>query len=295
MSVQMQQFRVVGVNSQTGKDVSVIVDAATKAAAEVKAEQMHIETTHIVRIKQPQPTPPTEHELFSKEAVQALVGKRTHQLIEEVVPPEEAKVLPDPAPVQPPPAVAIPEPNPIVTAITRPIYAAPSTRRESAGSEVSGIRAFGLVLLVLMGICAGAYFVLVHEPNAVKADNQELLFGQDLFSDVVGTDNSANTNPHMRDAFANPAGQHTSDYVPPIAPERQIAVTPAPTTAIPGALENLVLQSIVSSHEGRFAIINGKLYRQGADVNGATLTNIADNWVVMQRGDEQFVLEIEAE
>lgn len=169
MSVQLQQFRVVGVDRVSGSDVSVIVDAGTKAAAEVKAEQLDIETTHIVRIKQDEPTPPDEHELFSAEAAEALVARRTDKLIEEVVPPEEPRIKPDPPADPPAPRPTPLPPNAVVAAIGRPTYAAAAKRGEPSGAEVSGGPTFAIVLLFMLGLTAGAYFVLVHEPNAIQA------------------------------------------------------------------------------------------------------------------------------
>ena len=306
MSVQMQQFRVVGVRNATGEDVSIIIDAATKAAAEVKAEQMDIETTHIVRIKEEQPTPPDEHELFSAEAAQALAGKRTINLIEEVITQEESRT---PPPAEPEPIVPAINPqarhDDIVTAITRPIYAAPSTRRESSPDSISGARAFSFVLLVLLGITAGAYFVLVHEPNKINADDHELIFGQDLFSDVIDTNPVSTTNAPMRDAFGSKTAKPTNTL--PINKDQQVfignpdATTPGEaasaagqTSKTPTPRETLELQSVVTSHEGRFAVINGKLYKQGTTVAGCKLVNVADDWVLMEKDGRQFTLQIEA-
>lgn len=289
MSVQMQQFRVVGVKRTSGEDVSVVIDAATKAAAEVKAEKMDIETTHIVRLKADEPITVDEEELFSIEAAEALTATRTDKLIEEVVPPEEPKITPDPPAPQPKQTQ-----DPVVAAVTRPIYAGTSKRSEAPAAEVSGVRAFGLVLIVILGICAGAYFVLVHEPNDVVADDPGLLFGEDLFSDVVTPHSNDDAHAPMRDAFTGRATAPTNPADPPIAHDEQVRVAPgggAPSTE-PGPL---VLQSIVSSHEGRFAVINGRLIREGSAIDGATLMNIADNWVLMQRDGEQFMLQIGSE
>jgi|GEM_PF-2196328 len=301
MSVQMQQFRVVGVNTETGEDVSVVIDAATKAAAEVKAEQMHIETTHIVRLKLETPEPPDEHELFSSEAAEALAGKPTASLIEEVVPPEEPRQTPSP-PVQPTPE---PDDSAVVAVITRPNYAAPASRREPTGADVSGVRAFGLVLLVLLGISAGAYYVLIHEPNTLKADQEELVFGQDLFSDVIEPASIEPTDSPMRDAFNN----RTANTVPepggpPIAEDQQLIINdqneasttpgPANNSAETQRPNKLVLQSVATSNEGRFAVINGKLYKQGSRIGSATLVSVADDWVLIERDGKQFTLKIES-
>lgn len=299
MSVNMQQFRVVGVSTKTGEDVSVVIDAATKAAAEVKAEQMDIETTHIVRIKQEEPTPPDEHELFSAEAAEALAGKRTVNLIEEVIAAEEPRPAPAPAPtVHTPPATSArnkPVPNQVIAAITRPTYASPASQREPA-AEVSGLRAFGVVLLVLLGITAGAYFVLVHEPNNVNAQHEELLFGEDLFSDVVPHVKANTPAGPARDAFDTRVNTRPpAADKPPIAADQQIVITPATAQAEPKPLgpADLVLQSVVTSHEGRFAVINGRLYKQGSTIAGHKLVNVADDWVLMEHSGKQFVLQIE--
>lgn len=311
MSVQTQQFRVVGVSTLTGEDVSVVIDAATKAAAEVKAEKMQIDTTHIVRLKKDTPQPPTEHELFSAEAAEALAGKRTDKLIEEVIHPEEPK------PAEPalagvsatgsayrstPTAPQQTEPPAVVAAITRPSYAAPASREPSTDT-VSGMRAFGIVLLVLLGICAGAYFVLVHQPNALQAQGPELIFGQDLFSDVL--EPPALESPFdklERDAF-NDRTTNTAPPLdgPPIAPDQQINLSQTspesasvdvatPPTSTSGKLK---LQSIVTTHKGRFAVINGKLYKQGDAFGSATLVSVADDWVLIERDGKQFTLQIE--
>lgn len=316
MSVQTQQFRVVGVNTQTGEDVSVVIDAGTKAAAEVKAEQMQIETTHIVRLKQDTPEPPTEHELFSSEAAEALAGKRTINLIEEVVPPEEPKQAPaaDPAsasgstnaptPGSPPPT------QDLVTAITRPNYAGPASRQDAHGDQVSGLRAFGLVLLVLMGISAGAYFVLVQQPNSINAQGDELVFGQDLFSDVLEPAALEQPTEKVRDAFnSRAANADPLPGGPPIAPDQQLQITPPADSASAGVSEptpkstaappapskasKFKLQSVVTTNQGRFAVINGKLYEQGGNIGSAKLVSVADDWVLIERDGKQFTLKIE--
>lgn len=325
MSVQTQQFRVVGVNTQTGEDISVVIDAGTKAAAEVKADQMHIETTHIVRIKQDTPEPRDEHELFSSEAAQALAGKRTDKLIEEIVPPEEPKTAPqaqDDSPTEQPtnsptnyaPTPCTPQatPPPAVTPIARLSYAGPASR-EARTDQVSGLRAFGLVLLVLLGIAAGSYFVLVHQPNTIQAHNDELIFGQDLFSDVLETPTLESPFDKLqRDAFNDQGKASLTPSSPPIAPDQQIKVTPPQenqepstkagsesetrqTTAPPNATKNtkLKLQSVVTTHKGRFAVINGKLYEQGDAFGSATLVSVADDWVLIERDGKQFTLLIE--
>jgi hypothetical protein len=312
MSVQTQQFRVVGVNTQTGEDVSVVIDAGTKAAAEVKAEKMQIETTHIVRLKQDNPEPPDEHELFSSEAAEALAGKRTVNLIEEVVPQEEPKQ----APTEPASAGgsnnahANPPAQNLVATITRPNYAAPASRQDTHGDQVSGLRAFGLVLLVLMGISAGAYFVLVYQPNATVAQDNELIFGQDLFSDVLEPTTLDPTNDKVRDAFNRRAANgEPAPGGPPIAPDQQLQITPqaepasaggsttkpqtTPAPPAPSKQSKFKLQSVVTTNQGRFAVINGKLYEQGGNIGSAKLVSVADDWVLIERDGKQFTLKIE--
>lgn len=305
MSVQTQQFRVVGVSTETGEDVSVVIDAATKAAAEVKAEQMQIETTHIVRLKSDTPEPPDEHELFSSEAAEALAGKRTDKLIEEVVPPEEPKQAQQAEAVSAagPPAEPTSAPKPVhpqhlVSAITRPNYAAPSNRREPAGTEVSGLRAFGIVLLVLFGISAGAYFVLVHQPKTSNAEEERLVFGENLFSEVLEPPTLEQPQETVRDAFNNRSNSAPRPGGPPIAPDQQINLTPpqAEAASAAGSTPNaskLKLQSVVTTNKGRFAVINGKLYEQGKNIGSAKLVSVADDWVLIERDGKQFTLQIE--
>ena len=309
MSVQMQQFRVVGVSTENGEDVSVVIDAATKAAAEVKAEQMCIETTHIVRLKQETPEPPDEHDLFSSEAAEALAGKPTASLIEEVVPPEEPKQTPQAETAsavgtQQPQAPTQPEEKDVVAVIARPTYAAPNTRREPTGADVSGVRAFGLVLLVLLGISAGAYYVLIHEPNTLKADEEELIFGQDLFSDVIDPVSIEPTDRKMRDAFNNrTTNTAPKPGGPPIAEDQQVVINdqaegasaPGPTTTTPPRPNKLTLQSVATTKDGRFAVINDKLYKQGSKIGSATLVSVANDWVLIERDGKQFTLKIEAQ
>ncbi len=305
MSVQTQQFRVVGVNTQSGEDVSVVIDAATKAAAEVKAEQMHIETTHIVRLKTDSPEPPDEHELFSSEAAEALAGNRTINLVEACVSheqsqpatPAEAASAAGSFPTNP----SNPPPREVVAAITRPSYAAPATQREHNNDEVSGRRAFALVLVVLLGISAGAYFVLVHQPNSTNAQDQDLVFGQDLFSDVLEPAALDQPSEPVRDAFNNRATNQTANTNnPPIAPDQQLRITPqvesaeAASAAGPSKPSKLKLQSVVTTNKGRFAVINGKLYKQGSDIGSAILVSVADDWVLIERDGKQFTLHIQA-
>ncbi len=297
MSVQLQQFRVVGVNTATGEDVSIILDAATKAAAEVKADQMGIQTTHIVRIKHDEPTP-DEHELFSTEAAEALTSKRTDKLIEEVAAPQESAAKP--APVVRTPLPVKPQPHNDITAITRPNYTAPRLGPEPIDHNVSGLRAFSFVLLMLLLITAGCYFVLVHEPNKIKANTQELVFGQDLFIDVIAPSKSDPQAPDMRDAFGNLKRQTpmlSANPTPKAQAEAASAAgqPPQPPTPSTTPTPTLELQSIVTSHEGRFAVINGKLYKQGASVQGYKLVNVADDWVLMEKDGKQFTLQIEAD
>ncbi|MEM1353926.1 MAG: hypothetical protein AAGC44_12070 [Planctomycetota bacterium] len=292
MSVQLEQFRVVGVNRSTGEDVSVVIDAATKAAAEVKAEQMDIETTHIVRLKQADEQPPDEHELFSADAAEALSTRRTEKLIEDIataVPDQDQQAPPSPEPPAPEPApknrsAPLTE---IVAAINRPAYSSPATRREQEYHSSS--TAFLFVLLVLAGLAGGAYFVLVHEPNALVAQEEQLLFGEDLYFEVSPPTDPPAQGPRL-DAFNNrPNPQPTDRETTPLQP-----ASPQGSPRHTDDLPPLVLQSIVTSHEGRFAVINGKLYREGAELAGCKLLRVADNWVMMQRGARQFVLEIEA-
>lgn len=310
MSVQTQQFRVVGVNTLTGEDVSVVIDAATKAAAEVKADQMHIETTHIVRLKTDGPAPPDEYELFSSEAAEALAGNRTINLVEACVSHEASRQAQPasaggsaPKQINAPIVPATPEPaENLVTAITRPNYAAPASRQESYTDQVSGLRAFSLVLLVLMGISAGAYFVLVHQPNAINAQSNELIFGQDLFSDVLepaSVDQPAN---NVRDAFnRRAANADPKPDGPPIALDQQLKITPQaePASADGSASgsspskSKFKLQSIVTTNKGRFAVINGKLYEQGGSIGSAKLVSVADDWVLIERDGKQFTLKIQ--
>lgn len=290
----------------------MVIDAATKAAAEVKAEQMQIETTHIVRLKQDTPEPPDEHELFSSEAAEALAGKRTDKLIEEVVPPEEPKQIPRPEVAsaagqpqqtqQPAAATHAPTQN-LVNAITRPSYAAPSTRRESAGSEMSGMRAFGVVLLMLFGISAGAYYVLVHQPNTINAQDEDLVFGEDLFSDVLEPPTLESPFDKLeRDAFNNRTNNNApKPDGPPIALDQQINLSPPqeyPADADSSDAQEsksgkLKLQSVVTTNKGRFAVINGKLYEQGKNIGSAKLVSVADDWVLIERDGQQFTLQIE--
>ena len=300
MSMQTQQFRVVGVNTQSGEDVSVVIDAATKAAAEVKAEQMHIETTHIVRLKTDSPEPPDEHDLFSSEAAEALAGNRTINLVEACVSHEKSKPAPPAEAASSarfPTKAIIPPPQEVVAAITRPSYAAPATQRDTHVDEVSGMRAFALVLIVLLGISAGAYFVLVHQPNTTTAQNQALVFGQDLFSDVLESVPLTQQAEPVRDAFNNRATNTTAQpNNPPIALSEQLKIgPPAEPKVSAGSTEapKLKLQSVVTTNKGRFAVINGKLYKQGADIGSATLVSVADDWVLIEREGKQFTLQIQ--
>lgn len=308
MSVQTQQFRVVGVNTQSGEDVSVVIDAATKAAAEVKAEKMHIDTTHIVRLKADNPEPPDEHELFSTEAAEALASNRTVNLIEACVPHEEANVTP-PAkvgtasgsigrPDAGPQPTSAPAPHEVIPAITRPSYASPTSQQGPRADQVSGLRAFGIVLLVLFGISAGAYFVLVHQPNTVKAQGDELVFGQDLFSDVLEPATIDQSQEKLRDAFNNrttSANAQPESDGPPIALDQQLQINLTDDTSAPGSstASKFKLQSVVTTNAGRFAVINGKLYKQGASIGSAQLVSVADDWVLIEREGKQFTLQIE--
>ena len=309
MSVQIQQFRVVGVNTQSGEDVSVVIDAATKAAAEVKAEKMHIETTHIARLKTDSPEPPDEHDLFSIEAAEALASNRTINLIEacvshektEAPPPAEAASAagstgrPDAGP-QP---TQHPSPHEIIPAITRPSYASPASQQGPRADQVSGLRAFGIVLIVLFGISAGAYFVLVHQPNTVKAQGDELVFGQDLFSDVLEPATIDQSHEKLRDAFNNrttSANAQPNPEGPPIALDQQLQINLTDDTSAAGSstASKFKLQSVVTTNAGRFAVINGKLYKQGASIGSAILVSVADDWVLIERDGKQFTLQIDS-
>lgn len=309
MSVQTQSFRVVGVNTHSGEDVSVVIDAATKAAAEVKAEKMHIETTHIVRLKQDTPQPPDEYELFSAEAAEALAGQRTINLVEECVSQEESRPTPaevaasaephphgsnpeSPAAVQP--AV---EPEQVLTTIARPSYAGTSNPKENQADQVSGLRAFALVFVVLLGMSAGAYFVLVHQPNTTVAQDEGLVFGEDLFSDVLEPSPAGQATDAVRDAFnSRAASTSAAPSGPPIAVDQQLRIVPPAEDALAIGLANppkLKLQSVVTTNKGRFAVINGKLYEQGGDIGTAKLVSVADDWVLIEREDKQFTLQIQ--
>lgn len=292
MSVQLEQFRVVGVNRASGEDVSVVIEAATKAAAEVKAEQQGIETTHIARLKQADELPPDEQLLFSADAAEALSTHRTGNLIHDIasaVPDEPAPARPEPPrpePVKPTKASPLPE---VVAAISRPAYSSPATRREPENS--SPLTAFAFVLLVLAGLVGGAYYVLIHEPNALIADEHELLFGDDIYIDAAANAPGRQAQGPQVDAFNNrPKNQPAATQ-----PVGNAVVPPNTVPRQPAAdLPALVLQSVVTSHEGRFAVINGKLYKEGSELAGCKLLNVADDWVLMERLGEQFVLEIES-
>jgi len=292
MSVQLEQYRVVGVKRSTGEDVSVVIEAASKAAAEVKAEQQNIETTHIVRLKQADELPPDAYELFSADAAEALSSRRTEHLIENIATavPDEPAPPPRPEPPRPEPVPSRkPAPMPeIVAAITRPVYTAPAMRREPEYN--SPFSAFAFVLFVIAGLAGGAYYVLIHEPNALIADQHELVFGDDLY---IAAPTSASGKPANapRDAFDNRTSTQqtqTSTNNQPLNPPANLPRQPS------NDVSALVLQSVVTSHEGRFAVINGKLYKEGSELAGCKLLKVADDWVLMERLGEQFVLEIES-
>ncbi len=310
MAVETTQFRVVGVDKDTGEDVSIVLDAATKAAAEVKAEKLNIDTTHIVRMKRHDDPPADEHTQYAQDAAEARSTTPTDKLIEEVVPQETPREKPT-AYTPPAPAPARPQPQPVeepvvLAAVSRPAYSAPSVKW--GGQRPTGRSAVLFVLAVLLGIAGGGYYVLVQEPGSAGADEADL-YNEGLFDDgsellVPQADTHArlNHNNAFGDRGTRPRATAQNPVTPPAdnTPPTQAPVvrsnTPpqgADNPATPaGQPVRLELQSVVVSHEGRFAVINGKMYPQGATLHGCTLLNIADDRVLLDRGGERFTLRI---
>ncbi|MFI4860359.1 MAG: hypothetical protein ACIAXF_06730 [Phycisphaerales bacterium JB063] len=294
MAIETCQFRVVGVDKDTGEDVSVVIEAATKAAVEVKAEKLNIDTTHIVRMKRADDPVADEHTQYLLDAAEARSTTPTDKLIEEVVPPETPRETFTAAPKPASLTQHTPKPTPdqepaVIAAVSRPAYSVPSVKWSSP--RPTGKSALVFVAAVLFGIAAGGYYVLVQQPMSASAD-EALLYGDDLF-DTPGTTTPATDNNRPRlnnaNAFAQrqggaPSANHTQ------APSTNQANTPRPAPAAQRV--RLELQSVVVSHEGRFALINGKLTPQGGVISGCTLVTVADDWVLLERGGEQFVLRI---
>ncbi|XAM01043.1 hypothetical protein OT109_06575 [Phycisphaeraceae bacterium D3-23] len=302
MAIETCQFRVVGVDMDTGEDVSVVIEAATKAAVEVKAEKMNIDTTHIVRMKRADDLVADEHTQYLLDAAEARSTTPTDKLIEEVVPPETPRETLTPAPKPKPaaltPHVPAPAPPPaqepvVLAAVSRPNYASPSVK--CSGPRPTGKSALVFVAAVLFGIAAGGYYVLVQQPMSANAD-EALLYGDDLFdapdTDVTQTQNSQQPRLNNANAFGQRPGNTpnaTSSHAQqPTTNNAAQGERPAPATQ----RVRLELQSVVVSHEGRFAVINGKLTPQGDTVAGCKLVNVADDWVLMEHDGEQFILRI---
>ncbi|MEM9415715.1 MAG: hypothetical protein AAGA29_09600 [Planctomycetota bacterium] len=304
MAIETCQFRVVGVDKETGEDVSVVIEAATKAAVEVKAEKLNIDTTHIVRMKRADDFVNDEHTQYLLDAAEARSTTPTDKLIEEVVPPETPRETLTPA--AKPAALTSHVPKPqhtheeepmVIAAISRPAYSAPTVKW--SGSKPTGKSALIFVAAVLFGIAAGGYYVLVQQPMSASAD-EALLYGDNLFdttnADIAVTPETTQPRPRPRlnnpDAFGGQrsgsnAGTPTTAAQPP---SNNAAQNNSPE---PDAQRiRLELQSVVVSHEGRFAVINGKLTPQGETVAGCTLVNVADDWVLMEHNGEQFILRI---
>lgn len=291
MSVETYQFRVAGVDIDTGEDVSVVIEAATKAAAEVKAEQLNIDTTHIVRLKRHDDPSADEHTQFTQDAAEARSTTPTDKLIEEVVPPEEPKIKLTSAPPPPPKPQPQPEPQqapPVLAAISRPAYSAPSVKL--GGNRPTGTSALLFILAVLCGIAGGAYYVLVQQPNSASADPAHLLTGDALFDtapeEAATTERPSQPRLNNTNAFHQRGGRSTAT-APPTQPP---AITPREPEPAPRA--TLELQSVVVSHEGRFALLNGKLTPVGETIAGYTLVSVGDDWVVLEHNGEQSVLRI---
>ena len=135
-------------------------------------------------------------------------------------------------------------------------------------------------------VIAGQQSQLQWRLNPLLADEHELVFGDDLYAAPAPSIQDA---PRPRiSAFVNDA---PASRVQVPKPPRPSADLPRQTAA---GVPALVLQSVVTSHEGRFAVINGKLYKEGSELAGCTLRAVADDWVLMERLGEQFVLEIES-
>ena len=301
MAVEMNEFRVFGVNKDTGKDVSVVIEAATKAAAEVKADQQNIDTTHIVRMKAPEDALPDGQMPFIPSAADTHSTTPTDKLIEEVVPPESPREIPEPPPLQaagpgqPPAATPGPSDEPtFIVPTSRPAYNAPTL--VGHGHKPSGMGALMFVCAVLCGIAAGGYYVLVQEPRAADADAARL-YSEPLFdngSEVLDTDPQSATPLNHHNASGEPGTRPPADTGNTQAQAPAHGATPHQASASndPAGSQPLVLQSVVTSPEGRFAVINNNTYPEGAEIAGCTLLNVADDWVLMQSGGEQFVLRI---
>jgi len=280
MAVETCQFRVAGVDRETGEDVSIVIEAATKAAAEVKADKQGIDTTHIVPLRDPAAEfAAKEENLYAVDAAEARMTTPTDKLIEVCVPEEEVT---DDAEAY---AESESETTQIVGSIARPAYTSPVVSWVPSTPHTSlGMVAF--VLAVLCGISAGGYFVLIHEPSKVSADTQRLEFGEDLYVDVIGSEvDVPGQTPMQSNAFSRQPTHGTEDATAPQTERPQNLVRPDGAPAF-------VLQSVVVSHEGRFAILNGQLYKQGSEIAGCTLVSVADDWVLMQWGGAQFVVEL---
>lgn len=281
MAVETCQFRVAGVVRETGLDISLVIDAATKAAAEVKADQQGIDTTHIVPLHDPAATT-TDHaeDQYAIDAAEARTTTPTNKLIEACVPEETVK--PDLTPDVPSEA----EPVMIPDAIMRPAYTTPVVGW-TPSDRPSAMSLLVFALFILGGITAGGYFVLIHEPASVSAQSQPLVFGNDLYVDVIGGEVDNTDQPAVNaNAFSHrneTAAHRTHDTAPP--PSLQNLHRPSSAPA-------LILQSVVVSHEGRFAILNGQLYKEGTQVAGCTLISVADDWVLMQWHEAQFVIQL---
>ena len=308
MAVETNEFRVVGVDKDTGEDVSVVIEAATKAAAEVKAEKLNIDTTHIVRMKRHDDPPADDHVQYAHDAAEARSTTPTDKLIEELIEPETPRemptvvMVPTPSPLPPDHNVktanaAAGQPPVVLAAVSRPAYSAPTLNL--AGKRPSATSAMLFVLAVLLGIAGGGYYVLIQEPNAVSAN--DLLPPDELF-DTPASAPPATATPRPQLNNPNAFGQRNSHgpRTTPVAPLQNAPAannTPTPTPPAQPAANarpvTLELQSVVVSHEGRFAVINGKLVAQGDTIAGCTLVNIADGRALLQKDGEQFVLEIE--
>ena len=279
MGIETEQFRVIGVDKDTGEDVAVVIDAATRAAAEVKADQQNIDTTHIVRLKPDGETMLQEHTDYAFDAAEARTTTPTDKLIQEIV--EHEPLPPTPGPITTTPTT--PE---IVTTISRPGYTTPT--HQYTGTRPTGLSALVFIIVVLAGISAGGYYVLVHQPNLASADDH-LMSGEDLFDHpfaeqpAVQADTQPSGQPNV---FSRQHGSSSANTYPQNT-QRQ-AQQPA-SSQEPSAL---VLQSIIVGQEGRFAVINGQLYKEGSELAGCKLIRVDDNSVLMERQGAQFVLDI---
>jgi len=70
----------------------------------------------------------------------------------------------------------------------------------------------------------------------------------------------------------------------PTSPYR---AAPAPSARAPAAIR-FELTAVLISPQRRIAVINGRLYREGDAINGATLTVIEPGLVRLQRGSESL-------